>query len=120
MLINLSNHPLNTWPKTQLEEALSKFGVILDIPFPNIEPDWDEEKISQLADQISSDIIHHHGHEITAVHVMGEFTLTYALVQRFKEEGYTCVASTSKRIVEMLSDGSKKVKFEFCRFRRYK
>lgn len=119
MLINLSNHPLNTWPKAQSEEALSKFGEILDIPFPNIEPDWDEEKIAQLADQISSNIIHHHGHEIAAVHVMGEFTLTYALVQRFKEKGYTCVASTSERIVEMLPDGSKNVKFEFCRFRRY-
>lgn len=119
MLINLSNHPLDTWSKPQVDAALSEFGGILDFSFPNVEPDWDEGKIAQLADQISSEIIHYHGHEITAVHLMGEFTLTYALTQRFKEEGYTCVASTSKRIVEMLPDGSKNVKFEFCRFRRY-
>lgn len=119
MLINLSNHPLDSWSISQVDAALAEFGGVLDFSFPSVEPVWDENKIAQLADKIASDIICHHGHEIAAVHVMGEFTLTYALVQRFKESGYTCVSSTSKRIVEMLPDGSKNVKFEFCRFRRY-
>lgn len=119
MLINLSNHPLDTWTKTQVDAALTEFGEIIDFPFPNVEPNWDEEKIATLADQISADIIEHHEREISAVHVMGEFTLTHALIQRFKGKGYTCVASTSERIAVNLPDGSKKVKFEFCRFRRY-
>ncbi len=29
------------------------------------------------------------------------------------------VVSTTKRIVEMLDDGSKKVSFKFCKFREY-
>lgn len=119
MLINLSNHPLGTWPKPQIDAALAEFGEIQDFSFPNVEPDWDEEQIMALADQISADIMLRYGQNIAAVHVMGEFNLTFSLVKRFSQLGYPCVASTTKRIVEEHGDGTKTVKFEFCKFRRY-
>lgn len=119
MLINLSNHPLATWTKEQLEAA-SIYGTILDLPFPLIDSALDESDISDLAQEyllkiesLSEDITQ------TVIHVMGEMTFTFALVTELKKLGCKCVASTTKRISEVMPDGSKISKFEFGRFREY-
>ena len=50
---------------------------------------------------------------------MGEMTLTYKIVQRLKANDIVCLASSTDRIVEDVSDGEKLVKFDFVRFREY-
>jgi len=53
-----------------------------------------------------------------AVHLMGEMTFTFALVQKLKSAGIPCVASTTHRRVEERG-GKKIVQFEFVQFRPY-
>lgn len=118
--INLSNHPSSSWSEKQLAAA-HKYGEILDIDFPQIEDSCDEEEIRTLVSVYCTKIINttHGESEGVTIHIMGEMTFTYALVKELTLMGYTCVASTSKRIVEEHGDGTKTVKFEFCKFRRY-
>ena len=51
--------------------------------------------------------------------VQGEFTLAFTLVRRLQRRGIICLAATTKRVVEMLDDGSTLRKFVFVRFRPY-
>ena len=55
----------------------------------------------------------------TVVHVMGEMTFTYNLANTLKEEGITCLASTTERNTIMTSDGKKISEFKFVQFREY-
>jgi len=117
MFVNLSNHPSASWSRKQLKAAMA-FGEVIDIPFPDVSPQMDEQEISLLADdylQRVRDI----SPDPCTVHVMGELTFSFVLVNRLQAAGYTCVASTTKRVVEILPDGSKVSKFNFVRFRNY-
>lgn len=118
VFINLSNHPSETWTISQKTTA-EKYGTILDIPFPTIPEQDDKLAIEQMCDNCLDQIKTMSKFRPCIVHIMGEMTFTYAMVNLLKAAGYTCVASTSKRIVEELPDGSKNVKFEFCQFREY-
>jgi hypothetical protein len=53
-----------------------------------------------------------------AVHIMGEMTFTFALVNLLKEVGIKCIASTTKRNVEEI-DGKHVSTFQFVQFREY-
>lgn len=120
MFINLTNHPSDTWSADQLAAA-ELFGEIVDILFPMVSPDATTDEVHQLADQLVADVL------LTAdaaqatmtVHVMGEHTLTHALVVRLKEKGIKCMASTSERNTIMLPDGRKVSEFKFVQFREY-
>lgn len=118
MFINLSNHPSDKWSNAQIEAA-RKYGEIVDLPFPQVDPNGDEVYIAQLADQCIREANEiSHGQSFT-VHVMGEMTLTHALVCRFRSVGVPCVASTTQRKVTEQSDGTKTSEFQFIRFRNY-
>ena len=117
MFVNLSNHPSVSWSSKQLEAAMA-YGEVVDLPFPDISPQMDEQELSLLANdylQRVKDI----SPESCTVHVMGELTFTFVLVRQLLAEGYTCVASTTERVVDILPDGSKVSKFSFVRFRKY-
>lgn len=116
--INLTNHPTSTWLEPQLVAAQA-IGELIDIPFPEVPADATKEDVAVMALDMVDRIKDVTGGHPCTVHVMGEMTLTYALVKELKALGYRCVASTSKRLVEMLEDGSKNVRFEFCQFREY-
>lgn len=118
VFINLSNHPSSGWDTAQYKAA-TKYGEILDIPFPSIPEQADKLFIEQTCQTYFEQIKTKSQFQPCTVHIMGEMTFTYAMVNLLKAAGYTCVASTSKRIVEELPDGSKNVKFEFCQFREY-
>ena len=118
MFINLSNHPSTNWSKEQLAAA-QEYGEIKDLPFPNIDENLDEEGIDTLTNKYIEMIKELSGGEPCTVHIMGEMTFTYALVNKLKALGFNCLASTTKRDVEIMPDGSKQVKFHFCRFRKY-
>ena len=53
------------------------------------------------------------------VHIMGEMTLTYAIVSRLLKRGVCCMASTTTREVATDTDGNKISVFRFVRFRQY-
>jgi len=110
---NLSNHPSGKWGGEQLRAA-SVYGEVTDLPFPNVPEDMDEAGIAFLADTVAGEV-----DDGSVVHVMGEMTLTYAVIQRLKWRGIKCVASTTKREVTELPDGTKQIKFNFCKFREY-
>lgn len=119
LFINLSNHPSTTWSATQLMAA-AELGNIIDMPFPTISESEDEEHLDLSAEILCDKIIRvAPSVDLTTVHIMGEMTFTYKMVNMLKQYGYTCIASTTKRIAEEQQDGLKVSKFEFCKFREY-
>lgn len=117
--LNISNHPSGRWTERQLEAAKG-YGDIIDIPFPQIEPEAGTEDIALLAEEYLRKI---EPHEVSAVMVQGEFTFSYALIKRLRKMNITVVAACTKRKVEeqILPDGAvvKNSIFEFCGFREY-
>lgn len=119
MLINLTNHPYCQWCNKQ-REASHVYGDVVDMPFPEVDEKADELYISTLADKYIQKILTMDEIYDVTVHLMGELTLTFALLKRLHKHGIPCVASTSKRIVKEETEGRKgEVIFQFERFRRY-
>lgn len=114
-LLNLSNHPIATWTEKQLAEARRLYGDVEDLPFPLIPPDMTEEELEKLVEEYLQEIKQR---APAAVHIMGEMTFTCRLVQKLKEAGITCLASTTERLVQEV-DGKKITEFRFVRFRKY-
>lgn len=113
MLLNLSNHPSNSWSSEQLAAAGDK---VIDMPFPLVDPEGDEAYIAQLSSEYYNKILDING--VTTVHLMGEMNFTFALVSKLKASGIKCVASTTKR--ETVEENGVKIsKFQFVRFREY-
>ena len=115
MLLNISNHPSARWPETQMKTAKEIYGEVEDLPFPMIDPTFNQEEVEQLAQKFSEQVTES---KASAVHLMGEMCFTFNLVQKLKALGLPVVASTTKRNVEEV-DGKKIVQFEFVQFRSY-
>ncbi len=116
MFINLTNHPSANWSLEQFKAAQG-YGDIVDMPFPIIEPVFNKAEVDELADITVDSIIGLDSNPV--VHVMGEMTFTYAVVERLKARGIVCVASTTERLVKMTPDGKKISEFKFVQFREY-
>lgn len=112
--VNFTNHPSAGWEEHQIQEAL-KYGEILDLPFPTVDPQGDEDDIRRLSEECAGQIL-------TlcpgAVLCQGEFNVVYQVVNRLLEQGVTVLAACSARMVEE-TDGKKVVTYQFCRFRKY-
>ena len=119
MFINLSNHPSANWSMEQIEAARRLSGEIVDLPFPDIDPAGDETYIAALADDYCRKVLEISGNENVVVHLMGEMTLTFALVQRLCMHSIPCVASTTERVTVEYADGRKESMFQFVHFRKY-
>ena len=52
------------------------------------------------------------------VHIMGEMTFTFAMVNALHKKGITCIASTTERISSE-ENGVKTSEFKFVQFRKY-
>ena len=50
MFVNFTNHPSEVWGEKQTYEA-RKFGEIIDIPFPEVDPYADENMIEKLSEE---------------------------------------------------------------------
>lgn len=119
ILINLTNHPSEYWDERQKSAAL-EYGEIVDMPFPNIAPDGDEEYIRKLSEEYCNKVTQYTKDYHVTVHLMGELTFTFALLKRLQEKGISCIASTSMRIVKNEHEGIKDgVVFKFERYRNY-
>lgn len=114
-LLNLSNHPSDSWPADQRKAARTAYGKVADLPFPHIDPAWDQNKLGALAQHYYEEV---RARRPAAVHLMGEMTFTYALVQKLKAAGIPCLASTTERLVRE-ENGQKIVQFCFVQFREY-
>jgi len=123
MLINLSNHPSKKWGKKQQMTAEENYGVISDLPFPDIDPSWSKDKILKLSNEYFDRIAQMldscaNEPKPNAVHIQGEFTFVFNLVTVLKSSKIQCIASTSQRKVKE-ADGKKIVEFNFIQFREY-
>ena len=47
IFINHTNHPSARWSAAQ-RAAAEGYGEIVDLPFPDIAPDWDEAAVARL------------------------------------------------------------------------
>ena len=119
MFINLTNHPSSEWGMIQKNAAIEQYGNIIDLPFPAVAPDWSELMIQERADEYFHKCVELIGVEKSgsAVHLAGELSFCFYLAQLLLHEGYTCVTSTTKRIVETHGN-VKKSTFQFCCFRK--
>ncbi len=118
MLINLSNHPYTLWSEKQLRAA-AVYGNIVDLPFPEIPPLWNEERIEQLSDEYAERIVAMDTPARITVHLMGEMTFCYSLLRKLHKRGIRCIASCAQRNVEETAEGVKQVIFNFKQFREY-
>lgn len=118
LLINFSNHPLDTWDEIQLRAA-REYGEIVDVPFPAVDSRADKDYIEDLADHYVIQLLAYAEHHRLTVHIMGEMTFVYCVVSLLKEHGVTCIASTTERNAEEITDGRKISDFQFVRFRKY-
>ncbi|MBK9270718.1 MAG: CRISPR-associated protein [Saprospiraceae bacterium] len=121
MLINLSNHPSSKWSSEQLDAAEKSYQLIEDIPFPHVPPEAETFEVEAMAFELFENIKLHLGSPrwLDAIHIAGEMTFTMAFVALAQRQGFNCISSTTKRIVEDKPDGSKISVFKFCRFRTY-
>ena len=119
MFINLTNHPSSGWSEEQLKAAHQYCDHIMDMKFPDIKPEYSTEKVRKFADVMVDIITTTCKSEKPVVHIMGEMTYTYHVVSLLKEQGITCVASTTERLVKMMPDGKKISEFKFVQFRKY-
>jgi hypothetical protein len=117
VFVNLSNHPSSDWTESQLKAA-ERYGEVIDLAFPTIQPDADEQAVSQIADQYVAMIRDISKDKSVTLHIMGEMTFVFKVVSQLNVLGITCVASTTERIAYE-TDAGKLSEFHFVRFRKY-
>lgn len=115
MLLNLTNHPSSQWSKKQFDHAIELYQEIIDLPFPQISPALDSASLNFLVEEYEHKI-----RQIapSVIHIMGEMTFSFRLIQKLKSIGILCIASTTERITEQVGD-TKSSRFEFIQFRAY-
>ena len=119
VFVTLSNHPSADWSEEQKKAALA-YGGIIDVPFPSVPSSCSDKAMQKLADKAVGAVgkAAYPAREVT-VHVMGEMTLTYRIVNKLKARGIRCLASTSDRVANDLGNGEKISQFHFVEFREY-
>lgn len=55
MMLNFSNHPYRIWSDAQ-KEAAARYGEVVDMPFPQIDPSVSTGQLRQLVDEYSARI----------------------------------------------------------------
>jgi len=123
MFFNISNHPSQNWGEEQISAAKKLGGKIVDIPFPNIDPNFGSDDIWELGQDIL-DIIQEFVSGISGHYFMiqGEFSLCYQLFKEISQfGGRVVVATTERKVVETVNPNgtvSKTAQFKFVQFRK--
>lgn len=118
MLVNFTNHPSNKWCKEQ-RDAAGKYGEVIDIPFPDVDPFIDEKEVFFIALGYLSAICELNP---SAVLCQGESTLAFLMVSLLKTANIPVIAACSKRVSserKFLGNTVKTVHYKFARFRQY-
>lgn len=119
LFLNHTNHPSAKWGELQ-RRAAEAFGVVHDMPFPQIPATMDEKDIREIAAENAEKII-----KMNPVTVLcqGEFCYTFALTEILKKRGIRVICACSERCSHeiLLADGTvnKIMEFRFVRFREY-
>ena len=126
MLINFSNHPSDKWTDDQKNCAIALYGEVKDLPFPVVPTGAGKTEIITMADNLIDRILAMKAEiqeeEAFAVMAQGEFTLTYAVVNRLRKLGITALSAVTERIsTEEVVNGEvrKTAIFRFAGFREY-
>jgi len=123
MFFNISNHPSSNWSEKQISAAKKLNGEIVDIPFPNVNPNLNSDDVRKLEQDIL-DTIRKFVPEISGHYFMiqGEFSLCYYLFREISQlDGNIVVATTERKVIETVNhDGtvSKITQFKFVQFRK--
>lgn len=118
VLINVSNHPSVKWTDAQKDE----FDEIVDIPFPNVDPNWDtfvdiDERVLSFGQTIFNHVCKMKDNNSNVfVFIAGEQTFTTGLVTLLHFNRVNIIVPTTERIVEE-KDGKKIVEFRFVKWR---
>jgi hypothetical protein len=122
VLINCSNHPSSSWSS----EQRSGWDEIIDVPFPNVSPEWDtndhayQHTIQTLWRNIV-DVIRSRDEGAVYLYVSGEYSVCFEIFVRAKELLIPLAVPTTKRETAELrnEDGSvtKTTRFAFVRWR---
>lgn len=119
--VNFSNHNSSKWAPSQVEAA-EKYGDIVDVPFPAVNPSATKEDIQTLAEKSVSEILAQHP---SIVMVQGESTLVYAVVNKLQSKGIPCCAACTRRrseeeLQQLSAAGlTREGMFAFMGFREY-
>lgn len=117
--VNFSNHPSLDWGLEQ-REAAERYGTIIDVPFPVVSGEADENTVSGLVRQYAEKILEY---KPAAVMCQGEYTLVYGVVTFLRSKGILCLSACSERVVlktEQNGDTSRKeTEYHFVRFRQF-
>ena len=116
--VNFTNHPSANWSEKQ-RAAAEKYGSVVDVSFPQVDPALTEEDVKQMAGDCVDRILDENP---AIVQCQGEFTLCYSVVTELKKRGIPVVAACSRRLVEEVGgkgEDTKVVRFVFEGFRSY-
>lgn len=116
MLLNVSNHPYETWPDKQKHDANLYYGGVIDMPFPHIDPNWTAEELKEFMYAFVETI---QLKQPQAVYIVGEHVATYILVRLLQKAGIVCLNARSERIVVKHHDGTESKRFNYHGFRAY-
>lgn len=112
--VNFTNHPSDKWEAEQRRCAL-EYGEIVDLPFPAVEAEADEDVIKEMAEFYVRKIL---DLDPCAVLCQGEFSLAFQVTALLKAQGVTVLAACSRREVKVYGN-KKEATFKFVRFRKY-
>lgn len=130
LFINVTHHSASKWSNEQIETAkihpvTGTSLEIIDLQFPSVKSTFDKIDISKIASRYTNKVLdivknitgeNYNMDYSIVVHVMGEQSLSYALIKILKEYKFLVVVSCTDRVLE--SNGvNKKAKFKFVRFR---
>jgi len=121
MLINLSNHPFEDWDEKQKQAAMSAYGVVEDLPFPEVDPAAHTQVVAKLAADYLNTCIIKFGNtfcDTDSIHISGEPCFLFHFVTIAKAKGINCICSTTKRMVSNQGN-TKTMVFNFVNFRNY-
>ena len=117
--INLTNHPSVRWSEKQ-RKAAEQYGVIEDLPFPQVSPDWSDDRLNHEVEHYF-DLVQQKDNP--AVLLQGDFLFTYRLVCLLKQAGIKVLAACcSRKAVEQINPNGSVAKesiFNFVDFREY-
>ncbi|MBU6159700.1 MAG: hypothetical protein KGO50_01155 [Myxococcales bacterium] len=119
--LNVSNHPVEHWGRSQLESLPGGCVTACDYQGPLLlDPQWSTDAVCGFAQTVVGDIL---AGGWKHVHVAGEPALVLCVVTLLQCSGVCCWQTTSERQVSEVvsSDGSvrKESRFHFVQWRMY-
>jgi|GEM_PF-6216717 len=118
MLLNLSNHAIKEWKEAQLLEANTKFGELVQIGFPNIDPLYSGEEVRDAAMKKYTELTSRYNHADLSVLIAGEqsFIMYFCLI--CIEHGTSLYTAAGPRDSITDAEGVKRSRFHFKQFRK--